>query len=166
MNEEEIILFYEEKLRIQNKEFDKRITDLVLYLNDIKNSEAYLQAHHFRTLQSLITKYPVLEDEWKKFYTLSKLVCETEHLGILSSIGHTVKDYETLMYEEKLNQMSDRIQELSLRIQKNKQEARYYNQLVVLVQNNPILQDDWNKFLALIKLACDKEEIDTLNSSY
>jgi hypothetical protein len=68
-----------------------------------------------------------------------------------------VKEEEIILfYEEKL----------SLHIQKNKQEARYYNKLVELVQNNPILQDDWNKFLTLIKLACDKEDIEKLNSSY
>lgn len=40
--------------------------------------------------------------------------------------------------------------------------AKYYTQLTRVIDENPILRDDWVKFMTLVKLACDEDDLKAL----
>lgn len=69
-----------------------------------------------------------------------------------------------------ISNLTEHIKELKEEIKKRDsamlsivKPAYYYQTLQKIILDNPILQDDWTKFLTLIKLACDKEELDKLS---
>jgi hypothetical protein len=76
---------------------------------------------------------------------------ENAQARIISNLNEHVKALENIIEEK-----DKKILALST-------PAYYYNTLQKIVLENPVLQDDWTKFLTLIKLACEKEEIYELN---
>lgn len=71
--------------------------------------------------------------------------------------GSLIKDLneENFNLKRKLNNIETELNEL-------KRHKNYYKLLTEIIQNTPALQSEWNKFVTLIKLAAEKEEIEKL----
>jgi hypothetical protein len=83
-----------------------------------------------------------------------------------------MSNFNSILYQkqaERIDKLNDIINELNAKnvaLQQSNMtlsvSARYYTALTKIVDENPILRDDWVRFMTLVKLACDVEDLRAL----
>ena len=84
-----------------------------------------------------------------------------------------IQDYTIQRQAELIDQknrdidaLKQNINDLQKQMKKNADKAEYYDMLVKLVQENTILAADWERFLFLIKLSCDEQQLKEIGAMH